>query len=770
MAPTLPFPTCAGARVSRFHALLPLGLGLCLMPSPGAAAADPDALQALRAQRREATHRRRRIIFNNDADDALILPTSSPATAENLLKLRTTALAGTQVDTIFYCSLQGDMSLHRTKVGETLMGNASDYYTDGSRGKYFATRRNVVPELIAQGTDPLQVMVDFCRGHGLEVFCTMRMNDTHDSVDSPNKPFFGFSRFKREHPECLMGSFEKRPKFKAWTGVDYKRPAVRERVFQRLEEVCRNYDLDGIELDFLRHECLFKSVAWGGNASQEERDLLTDLIRRIRDMTEREGLRQGHPILVAIRVPDSVEYCKELGLDLAQWFKDGLVDLLTGTCMVQLNDWDTLVQFGHHHGVPVYAGLSDTWEKFVAPPFKRQSVEAYRGRAMAAWQAGVDGIYLFNFFNPTKPQWRELGDPAGLARMDKLYFLSPLSDHMGPSAPIAPGRPHRRAPLLTPQNPWRLLAGQPVQTQLRIGDDVGETTRAGLKPAVTCYLRLKEPFPVGQLEVRLNGTPLSPDDSKGAWLGFNVPPSAVKAGLNDIRVTPLSGKRSAPDPGRDTWDVSYEGTKRLRGAAQWPWRRLSGGAKYVEEIRDAALYFADDGTGADDFPSLVYPWMLSREEETTVEARVKVVSSTDPLAACLRLSDGTAVEYLTLMPDRIGLKFAGLSCPFDSAGAFHTYRVVFQGQNIRVYVDGVLRLDGTGQYTTSAKDEAHWVSFWSGLGSWNACSLLFGSASGPGTGAALWEFVRFRSSTDPIILQDLMVAITYPPARPTPAK
>ena len=109
-----------GARVYGFYALLLLGLGLGCTPPPGGMAADSDALQALREQRREAAHQQRRIIFNNDADDALIVPVKQSATAENLLKLRTTALAGTQVDTIFYCSLQGDTSLHRTKVGEVM--------------------------------------------------------------------------------------------------------------------------------------------------------------------------------------------------------------------------------------------------------------------------------------------------------------------------------------------------------------------------------------------------------------------------------------------------------------------------------------------------------------------------------------------------------------------------------------------------------------------------------------------------------------------------
>ncbi len=43
---------------------------------------------------------------------------------------------------------------------------------------------------------------------------------------------------------------------------------------------------------------------------------------------------------------------------------------------------------------------------------------------MEAWNAGVDGIYMFNFFNPNRPEWRELGDPKTLAGLDKLTFVT----------------------------------------------------------------------------------------------------------------------------------------------------------------------------------------------------------------------------------------------------------------------------------------------------------------------------------------------------------
>ena len=64
-----------------------------------------------------------------------------------------------------------------------------------------------------------------------------------------------------------------------WTAYDYGQAAVRDLTFRRIEEVCQNYNVDGIELDFFRHGVLFKSVAWGGKASQDELNTMTELIR-----------------------------------------------------------------------------------------------------------------------------------------------------------------------------------------------------------------------------------------------------------------------------------------------------------------------------------------------------------------------------------------------------------------------------------------------------------------------------------------------------------
>ena len=161
-------------------------------------------------------------------------------------------------------------------------------------------RRNIAKDLIDQGADCLQVMVDFARKNGKEIFWSMRMNDTHDAEYRPNKPYVLYPPLKLEHPEWLVGEPIKRTPYGRWSSVDYARPEIRDLAFRYIKEVCENYDVDGVELDYFRHLCYFKAVANGGAAGQAECDMMTDLIRRVAHMTEEVGLKRGRPILVSV--------------------------------------------------------------------------------------------------------------------------------------------------------------------------------------------------------------------------------------------------------------------------------------------------------------------------------------------------------------------------------------------------------------------------------------------------------------------------------------
>ncbi|MBT3292109.1 MAG: family 10 glycosylhydrolase, partial [Victivallales bacterium] len=273
--------------------LLPAFAVFSLLTSSLSRAQDPPAplsLERLRELRHEAAHRRRGIIANNDGCDCLYFPKDQVLTGAAFLDRRTTALAGTQVAALAYCSISSGFShfTHNTQVGTVLTRSGADY-------GILPNTRNVAQELIDQGADCLQLVTDYGHRNGMEVFWSMRMNDTHDVAHRPSKPYLLYPPLKVEHPEWLVGDPVKRTRNGRWSSVNYAVREVRDLAHSYIEEVCRNYDVDGVELDFFRHMCYFPSTARGGQASDVERAQMTELMRRIRRTTETVGCTRGRP-------------------------------------------------------------------------------------------------------------------------------------------------------------------------------------------------------------------------------------------------------------------------------------------------------------------------------------------------------------------------------------------------------------------------------------------------------------------------------------------
>ena len=202
----------------------------------------------------------------------------------------------------------------------------------------------------------------------------------------------------------------------------------------------------------------------------------------------------------------------------------------------------------------------------------------------------------------------------------------------------------------------------------------------------------------------------------------------------------------------------------MKMPSQLPWRRLFQNSAWTEEVRDGALFLSDRGTGADEWANLVYPWSAVPGRLAVAEAQAKVVASSDPLGVCMRVANGGAVDYLVLEPARIGLRFADLWRDMDTTTDFHTYRVAVRGSDIRVYVDGALALDGKGKFITPATQRSHWLPFAYGKEDWNRDSFVFGSATGPGTGEALWRNVRLQDNAK--VWTDLCLRVSYPTQAP----
>jgi len=709
-------------------------------------AQDSPALKQLRETRKQLAHKQRRVIFNNDGCDALYLPKGEKLTIEKFLDKRTTPLKGTQVDAIAYCTISSGFSFftHRTKVGAVLTRQPGDF---GIRNEM----RNITQELIDLGTDCLQTVVEFAHKNKMECFWSMRMNDTHDAEYRPDKPYLLYPPLKLDHPDWLVGDPVKRSRYGRWSSVDYARPEIRDLAFRFIEEVCQNYDVDGVELDFFRHLCFFKSTAHGGKASQAERDMITELMRRVRAMTEEIGLKRGRPILVMVRATDSVDFNRDMGLDVERWLQDGLFDMLVTTCYFRLNPWETSVALGHKYGVPVYPCISDSRVKG-EDRFRRGSVESYRGQALEAWAAGADGIHLFNLFDVfggRSPVFKEVGDPKALRTMNKLYFATVRDGK--PDSWLAGGSKYRNLPILTPAYPKTVTASKPLSLDLAVGEDfddkerrfeTADPTKAAVAnrrslesaPQVTLHLQMPTLRNVSDVCVKLNGHELSGGKLAKDWLDLNVNPVWVKKGANKIEIA----VNPQPAASEEQWTIAYEGDKKPAK----PWTRDSGSVRTEERFAKGALTIADRGNIPGDYHYYRYPWGADPAGKSVVEARVKVVSGLSRVI----ITNGDAQERLELQPDRIELwSRKTIRYAMDTTKDFHVYRIMTQGKDIKVYVDGELRLDAPGAYIKTAA---------------NRNELCFGASDSTNVGEACWDYVRAR--VDSQSCRDLVLRVAYP--------
>jgi hypothetical protein len=289
-------------------------------------------------------------------------------------------------------------------------------------------------------------------------------------------------------------------------------------------------------MDFFRHSVYFKNPAWGEDATKEELDKMTDMVRKVREVTEQVGLERGRPILVGVRVPDSVDYCRSMGLDIVRWLEEDLIDLMAVSGYFRLNPWKTSVELGRKYGVPVYPCLSETRMRDPEAKKIRASVECYRARAANAWAAGADGVYLFNSFNPKSPLWSELGDPEILRSLDKVYTTGARGVTAINSWMENGEKRFLNRSILSPERPRTLKPGKTVPIELPVAGEVDTGTKESRIPDTKLRLRWKEAPSPGEISVRLNGQELTDGTVTDNWIEHSVDPGILLSGENTIEV------------------------------------------------------------------------------------------------------------------------------------------------------------------------------------------------------------------------------------------
>ncbi len=555
-----------------------------------------------------ARRRNRRLVWNNDGSDIQSTARGRgtfPApvrSVDQYLSYTMKYLEGTQVNSIFY-------------NGHT---NEPDWE--------FPTEKIAV-----LAPNPVKHVVDFARRNGMEFFYSIRMNDTHAAYFPPNRGYW--VPFRLQHPELLLGyisqeHWEKKylpwvMKFIrleeqraqqgktpsnvlpseselrrqvvaenplkdvldrrglasrdlwSWPAYNYALEGTRAHFLEVVEGICQRYDVDGVELDWIRMPMFFK-------LGEQRRNIpiMNDFVHQVRRRLDHFAQQKGRPILLAVRVPDSMELCLAVGLDPETWTEQGWVDLLmAGSGLmpfsIPMKEW---VELGQRHEVPVYGCLDRIHPLFRTgrPKFDVRdpaitnddpsNYDAVRAAAHRFWQEGVDGIYLYDWHThhgPTDPEdfgtVPRLAEPAELAHGNKLYQVDP-------DFPVRPGQGALADACYPAQIPRALttvsgVAG--VEFTLNVSDAPNSIDQA--------ILLIQWKGDVDQRRVRwtLNGTAVSEASSEHgrewmdlqsgfppgversgrsqeSWIGLQLPGNLIRKGPNSLELSVEPAQQGDP--------------------------------------------------------------------------------------------------------------------------------------------------------------------------------------------------------------------------------
>ena len=348
----------------------------------------------------QAEERQPRIVFNDDAQ--MLMETPAKGATEFVKQWLDKEIAAVPFSTYVFLAATPDVCTYQSKAGETFADRLGPNYPHSwARG---------IRALRAEGTDALKVVAEHMRSKGKEVLAAIRMGDTHHRINGHNHPLA--SQFAIDHPEFVIKQPDKRTNE---TALDYSYKEVREHRLGIMREIAEEYDVDGLELNFVRWAKHFPR-----DQGREKAAIMTRFVGQVHAMLAAAAKKRGRDRLtLGVRVPESISACWLAGVDIETWVKRGWIDY------VVISTWnntdpqlpvheftrftkpagvDTVVVMGNMIGT-IYAGPPSVLDRPIAMSAKHaaKSYQAMllneseaRGAAANYYTWGADSISFWN--------------------------------------------------------------------------------------------------------------------------------------------------------------------------------------------------------------------------------------------------------------------------------------------------------------------------------------------------------------------------------------
>lgn len=277
----------------------------------------------------------------------------------------------------------------------------------------FRHRLDSAKRLAEMGVDFHERALARCRHHGIGAWMTMRMNDVHGCMEQDSPLLSTF--YKEQRAAKLLRNTHRDTSW-ADRSLDWERPDVHEHYFKLVCEQLTRYDMDGLELDWMRFGYHFRP----GRESVGGR-VITAWMRRVKKECERAAERWGHPVRLGVRVPSRPETARKLGMDGVAWAKEGLVDVVApspfwATCEfdMPMQEWRRLLE---GTSVELVGCLEIRYQPIPNGSATMMTPELAVGAALSVLHGGADQVYLFNYF----PSLHGLTDSWGADTIDRVF-------------------------------------------------------------------------------------------------------------------------------------------------------------------------------------------------------------------------------------------------------------------------------------------------------------------------------------------------------------
>ena len=425
-----------------------------------------------------------RIMFYNDARHPAIYMYEPPMEKEQF-EAAVDEVLGTPVEALVFGLGDGRTVLHGTKVGE-LWGDPVKKWPH----LIFRRAHQNAKMMLESGQDPLRIVCDHAHANGLLLYPSLLLNRGRGETREADVRAANFTWENRHLEIGAKGDLGE--DFSGLRKLDFKHQEVRDERFALIEEVLKNYPVDGFELLF-GHDHYFhpKEVEAG-------REIMTAWVKRVQQAVKAGGQERELTVLV----PASIERARSLGLDLPEWIRQGIVDVISAQNYYQkidnLADFRPLIEAAKGTSCRIHAGLNGTLN---SDRVSEGAIEMIRAVACNYWAQGVDGLYLSQWFAGTNwpyqapfyEQLREVAYPQLMAPKDKIYIV-PTADQT-----------RRRPPSPSTPLPAELKVNRPVKVDLPIADDLPRWDAQKRVHEVLLRIRLTNNTELDQVVFKLNG-------------------------------------------------------------------------------------------------------------------------------------------------------------------------------------------------------------------------------------------------------------------------